>query len=120
MALATSTGLANYERCEGGKHKIADRHEIFGDEEVGRKHDQVEADKEEDCWGERFPELVQNSDTRAVCDPHYFRAQLPEGVAYPTLIVIQNRPCPHVSFSCMRIFHCLAVGCIRCEPNSSA
>jgi hypothetical protein len=40
------TALHDHERRHGSEHKIADRNDVLGDEQVCRQHDEIEADEE--------------------------------------------------------------------------
>jgi hypothetical protein len=50
--------LPDDECCNRGEHKAANGGRIIGEQEARRKHDEIEADKEEDGRRRRFARLV--------------------------------------------------------------
>jgi hypothetical protein len=60
------------ERGQRGKHEIADRNEILRDKQVCREHDEVEADKKEDCRRQDLQPFVQNPSADPVRDAERF------------------------------------------------
>jgi hypothetical protein len=42
------------DKRSGGEHEVTEGGEVLGEDEVRRKHDQVEADKKEDCRRQDF------------------------------------------------------------------
>jgi hypothetical protein len=51
--------LADDERRKCRKHEAADRHGIIGEQQICRRHDEIEPDKKEYCRRQCFPRLVQ-------------------------------------------------------------
>ena len=53
--------LADDERSDRGDHEVEGRGAVIGEEKIGRKHDEVEADEKEERRRQRLARLVQNA-----------------------------------------------------------
>src|SRR5262249_11818005 len=77
-------GLADNQRTHRGEHEVADRDQVLSNEQICRKHDQVETDKEEDRGRQRLASFMQEQSPDTADDTGGSTGN----------VIVQLGPCP--------------------------